>query len=73
MASIEGERAQAQQMGEVIAELREMRKAVESLEADMADMREKYIWGKGALFIITLVIGFAIFGAKEAIKRVLGF
>lgn len=72
MSLTDGERAQALQMGEVIAELREMRRAVEALESDIADLKDKYKWGKGALFGLSIAAGFMIFGLKETVKRLLG-
>ena len=46
----DGERAQIQQMGELIQAVRDLRDTVQALEEDIADLKEKYRFGKGAWF-----------------------
>lgn len=72
MAITDGERAQALQMGELIQAVRALKQAVETLEADIADLKDKYRFGKGALFGLSLAAGFALYGVKETFLRWFG-
>lgn len=72
MALSDGERAQSQQMGELIQAVRELRETVQDLERDIADLKEKYRFGKGALFGLSLAAGFALYGVKETFLRWFG-
>lgn len=68
----DGERAQIQQMGELIQAVRDLRDTVQALEEDIADLKEKYRFGKGALFGVSLAAGFALYGVKETFLRLFG-
>ncbi len=72
MAITDGERAHALQMGELIQEVRQLREAVRDLEGDIADLKDKYRFGKGALFGLSLAAGFALYGVKETFLRWFG-
>ena len=63
---------QAQQMGELIQAVRDLRETVQALEADIADLKEKYRFGKGALFGLSLAAGFMLYGVKETFLRWFG-
>lgn len=62
----------ARQMGELIQAVRDLRETVQQVEADIADLKDKYKFGKGALFGVSLALGFALYGIKETIKRLIG-
>lgn len=64
--------ATAQQMGELIQAVSELRVTVQALEADIADLKEKYRFGKGALFGLSLAAGFMLYGVKETLLRWFG-
>lgn len=70
--AVRDEILQAQQMGELIQAVRELRETVQSLESDIADLKEKYRFGKGALFGLSLAAGFMVYGVKESIARWIG-
>ena len=56
----------------MIEEVQLLRETVQALEADIADLKEKYRFGKGALFGLSLAAGFMLYGVKETFLRLFG-